>query len=99
MGHHLFYRHWNGQAIDDAAWSQEWINRSGTGFAFLVKMLLTIATGTAYVQHFWMSVKTKTLQIKSIDTMAEVLQNALQLFDFRVWFVQPVLAVVAMVTW
>ncbi len=99
IGHHLFYRHWNGQEVDSASWPQEWINRSGTGFAFLVKMLLTIATGTAFVQHFWTSVNAKPLQIKSIDSMFEVLQNALQLFKFRVWVIHPVLAGLALVTW
>jgi hypothetical protein len=46
---------------------QRYIIIAVTGIAFLVNMFLTIATGTAYVQHFWVSVKQKPKSFDAID--------------------------------
>src|SRR5271156_4867371 len=85
VGHDLFYRHWNGQSIDSAAWSQQWISRGGTAFAFLVKMFLAVATGIAYVQHFWVMVQSRPIRVSQVDAMFDVLGNPLQLLDVRLW--------------
>jgi hypothetical protein len=54
VGHHVLYSHYDGRIATDVA-TQKYIINAGTGLAFLVKMFLAIATGTAYVQQFYIN--------------------------------------------
>jgi hypothetical protein len=99
VGHHLWYSHWNRKAVETASWSQTWIQNFGTAFAFLVKMFLAIVTSTAFVQQFWITVKAKPVAIGQLDSMFTVLNSALQFLNLRLWLDNPVLALLAIVTW
>lgn len=98
VGHHAFYSHYNGKVANDER-EQRFIIIAGTSFAFLVKMFLTIATGTAYVQNFWRSVKRLPNSIDHIDALYSVLRNPMSFWNLRIWGSHLLLAVLALVTW
>jgi hypothetical protein len=99
VGHHLWNNHWDGQVVERAALSQTWIKNFGTAFAFLFKMLLAIVTSTTFVQQFWITLKAKPVAIGQVDSMFTVLQSALQFSNIRIWLNNPVLALLAIITW
>jgi hypothetical protein len=99
VSHHLWYSHWNGKVVETAPWSQTWIKNLGTAFAFLVKMFLAIITSTAFIQQFWITVKSKPVAISQVDSMFTVLQSALQFLSLKLWIENPLLAFLAIVTW
>jgi hypothetical protein len=99
IGHHLWYSHWNGKVVETASWSQTWIKNFGTAFAFLVKMFLAIITSTAFIQQFWITVKSKPVAVGQVDSMFTVLQSALQFLSLKLWLQNPLLASFAIITW
>jgi hypothetical protein len=99
VGHHLWYSHWNGKDVETASWSQTWIKNFGNAFAFLVKMFLAIITSTAFIQQFWITVKSKPVTLGQVDSMFTVLQSALQFLSLKLWIENPLLAFLAIVTW
>jgi hypothetical protein len=99
VGHHLWYNHWNGKVVEAASWSQTWIKNFGTAFAFLVKMFLAIITSTAFIQQFWVTVKSKPVAVGQVDSMFTVLQSALQFLSLKLWIQNPLLAFLAIITW
>ena len=99
VGHHLWYSHWNGKVVETASWSQTWIKNFGTAFAFLVKMFLAIVTSTAFVQQFWITVRSKPVALGHVDSMFTVLQSALEFLSLQIWINNPILAFLAVITW
>jgi len=97
-GHHAFYSYYNGRVADNER-EQRFVINAGTAFAFLVQMFLAIATGNAYVQNFWLSMKRRPHSINHIDAMYSALQNALAFWDVRMWGGHLVLLLLALVTW
>lgn len=98
IGHHFFYRYCDGKEADHQL-QQQWVTRAGTSFAFVVKLLLAIAAGMAYVQQCWVSLKSRPESIRRVDAMFSVLENALQFLDPGLWLRSPLLAFMAIVTW
>ena len=98
VGHHAFYSYYNGRVADNER-EQRLVINAGTAFAFLVQMFLATATGNAYVQNFWLSMKSRPHSISHIDTMYSALQNLLAFWDLRIWGGHPVLLLLALVTW
>jgi hypothetical protein len=98
VGHHVLYAHYDGQIANDLT-KQRYIINAGTGLAFLVKMFLAIATGTAYVQQFWLSVKHEPKSFAAIDTLYSVLGNAILFWNLKLWFRNLTLAGLAVITW
>ena len=98
VGHHLYYQHYNNQVVKGEN-QQQWINRIGTGFAFLVKTCFAIATGTAYVQQFWLTLRSKATRVDRIDAMFTVLQDPTSFWNIKLWLGNPFLTVLAVVTW
>jgi hypothetical protein len=99
VGHHLWNSHWNGMVVERAPISQSWIRNFGTAFAFLVKMFLAIITSTAFVQQLWITLKAKPVAIGQVDSMFTVLQSALQFLSIKIWVNNPLLALLAIITW
>ena len=97
IGHHLFYARYDG-ALVQGSMGQKWVNRIGTAFAFLVKMFLAIAAGSAYVQRQWLSLGSRGYRIGQVDSLFGILGDA-TLFVDRVWVSNILLAVLAGVTW
>jgi hypothetical protein len=98
LGHHFYYRSWNHQLVRDNT-QQEWITRIGTGFAFIIKMFLVIAAGTAYIQHLWASFRSHPATIDNVDSMFDVLGNAWKFLEVKLWFRRPILVILAAVPW
>ena len=98
VGHHLFYNHYNDRPVRDST-EQRYISNGGTAFAFLVKMFLAIATGTAYVQLFWLSLKTASRRLERVDRLYSILGNVTLFWDLGLWFRNPLLSTLAIVTW
>lgn len=109
MGHHLFYRSLADHSVSTGLYhfagknmsKQQFNTAVGTAFAYLVKAFLTVAVSTAYVQIFWMNTK----NAKEYPTLAEldcahsVLDNALSLFNVKIWWRYPSLLVLAAIFW
>ncbi|KAJ9611276.1 hypothetical protein H2200_004459 [Cladophialophora chaetospira] len=98
VGHHLCYHHYDNQVVQSET-KQKWINRIGTGFAFLVKMCFAIATGAAYVQQFWLTLRSREIRVERIDAMFTVLQDPTSFWDLKLWLGNPLLTILAVVTW
>ncbi|KAJ9641775.1 hypothetical protein H2201_003836 [Coniosporium apollinis] len=98
IGHHFFYFGFDGMRVDKAM-SQQWTNRYGTVFAFLVKMFLAIATGAAYVQQQWSIFQSQPIRIDRADSMFGILGDATLFFSTRLWLKNPLLTLPALVTW
>ena len=98
VGHHAFYSHYNGRAVTSEQ-EQRYIISVGTAFAFLVKVFLTLATATAYVQNFWMRVKRRPNSVQELDALNAVLRNPLHFWNIRMWSRHMVLLVLALITW
>jgi len=98
IAHHVVYSYYNGRLVHDVK-EQRYLSNAGTAFAFLVKMFLAIATGSAYVQHFWVTVRSKPFRLGRIDRMNSVLKDLTVLLDLKLWFGNPVLSMLAIITW
>ncbi|KAE9381990.1 hypothetical protein N431DRAFT_282795, partial [Stipitochalara longipes BDJ] len=98
VGHHVLYSHYDGQFVNNLT-KQRYIINGGTGLAFLVKMFLAIATGTAYVQQFWLDVKHGPKSFDTIDTLYSILGNAFLFFNLKLWGRNLILAWLALITW
>ncbi|KAK5310170.1 hypothetical protein LTR70_009672 [Exophiala xenobiotica] len=97
VGHHLFYSRLDGQPVDTQI-SQTWVNRIGTGLAFVVKLFFVAAVGIAYTQYQWRTISRKPWKIKQIDSLTGVLNNAWYFYDVSLWTRVPVLTVMAVVS-
>jgi len=98
VGHHLFYSSLNGQPVDTQI-PQTWVNRIGAALAFLVKLFLVAAVGIAYTQYQWRTISRKPWQIKQIDSLTGVLNNAWFFYDVLLWIRVPTLAIIATISW
>ncbi|KAL2426713.1 hypothetical protein ABEF95_012020 [Exophiala dermatitidis] len=96
--HHTLYQTVDGQPAT-AAVIQSWVNRAGTALAFVSKLCLAIGTGVAYDQWMWVDLHSKPHQVRSLDTMFSILQNAFGFLHLRLWSMRPALAFLAAVTW
>ena len=99
VGHHFFYARFDGLQVDNVSMSQTWIIRIGTGFAFVVKTLLVVATSIAFVQQQWLALSHRSFKIRQIDTLTSVLSNALLFCESRIWLRFPLLTLLAGIAW
>ena len=99
VGHHFFYASFDGHPVDETSTCQDWIIRIGTGMAFIAKTLFVVAASIAYIQHQWLTMGSKPFKIRQIDTMSNILGDALGFFGTRIWLRFPVLSLLAGLTW
>jgi hypothetical protein len=99
IGHHLFYRSLHHTPTGDAIFAQQINTGIGTAFAFIIRMFLVIAAGTAYWQLFWHQVKKRPTTMSSLDTLNSITLNAFQFFRVRTLFRFPIMALVALILW
>ena len=64
----------NGQA-DQSNFKQQIVTSADTASAFMIKVLLAVATATAYRQHLWYSMRAESVEIRSMDSMFGILGN------------------------
>lgn len=79
--------------------SQAWISRFSTALAFLVKLALATSVGAAYTQHQWQRLHQQDFRTSEIDALTSVLANAFSFLSSAVWIKQPLLALMALVSW
>jgi len=99
IGHHLFYASLDHIPVEDNAFSQQTNIAIGTGFAFLFRACLAIATCTAYWQVFWHTALRKSLTISSADALTGVLGSLIEFTHVRTFFFNPGLAALAILAW
>lgn len=99
IGHHLFYASLDHVPVDDNTFNQQTNIAIGTGFAFLFRACLAIATCTAYWQLFWHTALRRTLTISSVDALTGVLGSLLDFTNVRTFFFNPGLAALAVLAW
>jgi hypothetical protein len=108
IGHHFFYRYWNGKMVNNdysQGWlyqdwtSQNWIIRYGTAFAFLVKVFCAISTSSAYIQQQWSTLHSKMISIDGVDTIFGILTDFTLFVNVLTWTSNPLLALTAIITW
>lgn len=99
IGHHLFYASLDRVPVEDNIFSQQVNVAIGTGFAFLFRACLAIATCTAYWQIFWHTALRKTLTISSVDALTGVLGSLLDFSNVRTFFFNPGLTALALLAW
>lgn len=109
VGHHLFYKHLDGQkvAAEDlrilgSNISPQQLNVAiGTAFAFLVKASLVTAVSTAYFQLLWRALlrSASGSTLGNLDTAFSGLNNIFSLSKVWVWWRLPLLFALAIVAW
>jgi hypothetical protein len=99
IGHHVFYSSLDQLSVDENLFNQQTNIAIGTAFAFLFRANLVLATCTAYWQVFWATALRNTLTISSIDALAGVLGSLLDFVSVKTFFLNPGLAVLAILAW
>ena len=99
VGHHIFYASFSGLLVDEASIDQTWVIRIGSGFAFLARTLLIVATSIAFVQQQWFTLASKPFKIRQINTLTSILGNAWLFCNSRIWLRFPLLTVSAGIAW
>lgn len=98
VAYHVFYYMMNGRAVQ-SNFEQQVVTSAGTAFAFVIKVLLAVATATAYNQYLWYTMRTDSVEIRSMDSMFGIPGNPWGFLNVRFWIGRPVLALIAVVTW
>jgi hypothetical protein len=98
VGHHVMGFFLTDKRVDDLPVSQAWIFRFSAALAFLVKTALAIAVGTSYAQQQWLRFQRTTFILTDVDALTGVLENALNLSGTAVWFTNPKLTLIALVS-
>lgn len=96
-GHHFFNAHMNDKVVANTFPPQKWVIRVGTGFAFLIKTLLAMAAGCAFVQLQWKLINGKRVRMDHLDAMTSVSNTPLSLFAIKTWNIYPILFLIALV--
>jgi hypothetical protein len=99
LAHHFMNVYLDGKPVNKITLSQSWVSRFGTALAFLVKLSFTISVGAAFVQYQWMRFHKESFRIQDVDALTSVLGNFLSFFASSVWFRQPVLLTLGLVSW
>jgi len=99
IGHHVFYKSLDQLPVDENLFDQQTNIAIGTAFAFLFRANLVLATCTAYWQVFWATALRNTITISSMDALAGVLGSLLDFASVKTFFLNPGLAVLALLAW
>lgn len=102
LAHHLVYSHYNGRVLSteqDSESQQKLVIRVGTGLAFLVKAMLTVAVSIVFAQQFWVSLGRRAESVDNIDAISSIRSNILQFFRARLWLRQWLLLILALIMW
>ena len=97
IAHHCVYQALEGTTVVSDE-QQRWVIRGGTAFAFLFKLFLTISTGTAYVQQLWLTVARRPADIDQVENMFDILKDVTGIVKLH-WFRNPILGLIALITW
>lgn len=99
IGHHLLNICLDGKAVAEISLDQQWISRAVNAMAYMVKMLLVVATGIAYFQFVWQHARRRPLKIADFDSMFGSLDNIFELRHARFWLRRPILMLTVLIIW
>jgi len=97
-GHHFYYDFLDGRTVYSQG-QQEWLFRIGTGIAFLVKTVLSVAIGIAYMQILWQKLQSNSTTIQGINSLFGIMYNISDFATSELWEATPILAAVAAIAW
>ena len=78
LGHHLFYSHYAGAVVGDAA-EQEWNIRLGSVFAWILQLSLMASVWFAYTQWLWRTIKRKGISVRAMNAAFDAQTSILAL--------------------
>lgn len=99
LGHHFMNVSLNGKQVDQAGLSQSWVSRFSTSLAFLVQFFFATSVGVAFVQRQWLNFHRESYKIEEIDSLTGILGNIFNFFSGLVWLRNPILTMIAIVSW
>ena len=99
IAHHVLNFKLHGKEITELAWDQQWISRAGNALAYVVKVLLVLATGTAYFQRVWYHARGKPTKLSHFDSLFGTPDSVLEFRHALFWLRRPVLLVVVLILW
>lgn len=99
IGHHILNLNLAGKAVTDVAVDQQWISRAENAIAYIVKVLLVLATGIAYFQCVWQNARGKPTKIRHFDALFGVQDNLLEFRHVAFWCRRPVLLLTIVILW
>jgi hypothetical protein len=98
ISHHVFYSIVNQRGIQFEL-EQQLVTSTGTALAFLAKVSLAATSGTAFTQCLWFSMRSRSVEVRLMDSMFGVLGNPWELLNLRFWLGHPILTLTAVTTW
>lgn len=98
IAHDRFYAHFHHRLVG-TGFEQNVVHSTGNALAFLTKLLLALAAGIAYTQHFWLNSSQTPATIDQIDSMTSIFSNIFYFLDFTVWTQHIILWIIAVVVW
>lgn len=81
VGHHLFYAAMADTHAGDHA-HQEWVNRIGSGLAFLCKSSLVAVIGISHTQWVWVTLRSRFMTLNGIDALFGVATDPIFFINF-----------------
>lgn len=99
VGHHVLNLFIHGKAVETLPVDQQWVVRGGIALAYMVKVLLVLATGIAYCQCVWQKARQRPTKIEHFDILFGAMDNILELRRLRFWLRRPILGVTILVIW
>ena len=95
IGHHIFYHTLAGREASN----QLQMLRYGTVLAYFTKACLVGSIIIAYRQRLWLTMRSKTLYVSTIDGLFEVVEDLSALLNSEVWTRVKVAGLMALFIW
>jgi hypothetical protein len=98
VGHHFYYKSLDRTAAGTIT-QQRWATTIGTGFSFLVVVLLRAVTVSAYQQYIWVLFKRKPLELGTLDKFFALTSDPVGFFSMLLMKEAKLAIVVALICW
>ncbi|KAJ6451162.1 hypothetical protein C8R45DRAFT_1125151 [Mycena sanguinolenta] len=104
-GHHAFYASLEGHPVTSGTTassfvhSQAWASAVGTAFAFLVRSLLAVSAGTAFLQCAWRVARKRAVSISGLNAMWSSLTNVFAFLSLDFWRTAQGIVVISALAW
>lgn len=99
IGHHILNLKLDRKQVAQLAVDQQWISNAENTLAYAVKVLLVLATGTAYFQRVWHHARGKPTKLSEFDSLFGVQDSLLEFRHVAFWFRRPILLVGVLILW
>lgn len=98
LGHHFYYNS-KANIVAPSEDQQQWTIRIGSGLAQLTAAALAAATGLAFTQYLWVTVRRKSMSLGSIDAVFSLTSNPTSFFNDEALIKAKVLIIIAVACW